>query len=112
MAKGTTYNHERIEFVDSRTGVRLMQVTSFPTMSMALPYFRRNFTTDSNTFVFLSQSEARRDAPWHLFRVDVDGMNLTQLTDGEGATGFVMSDLSGVRARCVARARAARRAEC
>jgi len=25
MAKGTTYNHERIEFVDARTGVCLMQ---------------------------------------------------------------------------------------
>jgi len=91
MAKGTTYNHERIEFVDARTGVRLMQVTSFPTMSMALPYFGRNFTGDSKTFIFVSQREARRDAPWDLFRVDTDGTNLTQLTECEGAAGFVMS---------------------
>ncbi|MCL6476134.1 MAG: oligogalacturonate lyase family protein [Firmicutes bacterium] len=91
MAKGTTYNHERIEFVDARTGVRLMQVTSFPTMSMALPYFGRNFTGDSKTFIFVSQREARRDAPSDLFRVDTDGTNLTQLTECEGAAGFVMS---------------------
>jgi len=91
MAKGTTYQHERIEFVDARTGVRLMQVTSFPTMSMALPYHGRNFTTDSSTFIFVSQCEARRDAPWDLFRVDVDGTNLTQLTESEGSAGFVMA---------------------
>lgn len=91
MAKGTTYNHERIEFVDARTGVRLMQVTSFPTMSMALPYFGRNFTSDSKTLIFVSQREAGRDAPWDLFRVDIDGTNLTQLTECEGAAGFVMS---------------------
>jgi Tol biopolymer transport system component len=91
MAKGTTYNHERIEFVDARTGVRLMQVTSFPTMSMALPYFGRNFTSDSKTLLFVSQREGRRDAPWDLFRVDTDGTNLTQLTECEGAAGFVMS---------------------
>lgn len=91
MAKGTTYNHERIEFVDARTGVRLMQVTSFPTMSMALPYYGRNFTGDSKTLIFVSQREARRDAPWDLFRVDTDGTNLTQLTESEGAAGFVMS---------------------
>ncbi|MDW8321637.1 MAG: oligogalacturonate lyase family protein [Armatimonadota bacterium] len=91
MAKGTTYNHERIEFMDARTGVRLMQVTSFPTMNMALPYFGRSFTSDSKTFIFVSQREAKRDAPWDLFRVDVDGANLTQLTECEGAAGFVMS---------------------
>ena len=91
MAKGTTYNHERIEFVDARTGVRLMQVTSFPTMSMALPYFERNFTSDSKSFIFVSQREARRDAPWDLFRVDTGGTNLTQLTECEGGAGFVMS---------------------
>lgn len=91
MAKGTTYNHERIEFVDARTGVRLTQMTSFPTMSMALPYFGRNFTADSRTLIFVSQREARRDAPWDLFRVDVDGTNLTQLTESEGAGGFVVS---------------------
>lgn len=73
MAKGTTYQHERIEFVDARTGVHLMQVTSFPTMSMALPYHGRNFTTDSKTFIFVSQREARRDAPWDLrFRSRTD----------------------------------------
>jgi oligogalacturonide lyase len=91
MAKGTTYNHERIEFIDARTNVRIMQVTSFPTMSMALPYYGRNFTSDSKTFIFISQREASRDAPWDLFRVGVDGTNLTQLTESEGAAGFVMS---------------------
>ena len=91
MAKGTTYLHERIEFVDARTGVHLTQVTSFPTMSMALAYFGRNFTSDSRTFIFISQREARRDAPWDLFRVDVDGANLTQLTDSEDAGGFAVS---------------------
>lgn len=91
MAKGQTYAHERVEFVDARTGVQVVQLTSFPTINMALPYQGRNFTSDSRTLIFLSQREARRDAPWDLFRVDVDGTNLTQLTDTGDAAGFAVS---------------------
>ncbi|MEM1552833.1 MAG: oligogalacturonate lyase family protein [Candidatus Bathyarchaeia archaeon] len=91
MAKGQTYNHERISFTDAKTGVHLLQLTSFPTMSMSLPYFSVNFTPDSKTLIFLSQREARRDAPWDLFRVDVDGANLTQLTESDGIGGFAIS---------------------
>jgi len=91
MAKGKTYTPERISFTDARTGVRLLQLTSFPTMSMSLSYYAMNFTPDSKTLIFLSQREPKRDAPWDLFRVDVDGLNLTQLTESEGLGGFALS---------------------
>jgi hypothetical protein len=85
MAKGRTYNHERISRVDPTTGVSYLQLTSFPTISMNLPYYYTNrtngFTADSDTLVFRSRRVANAEAPWDIFTVGVDGTRLTQLTE-------------------------------
>jgi hypothetical protein len=97
MAKGQTYNHERIAYTDARTGVRILQLTSYPTINYCLPYTNTNFTPDSMVLIFLSRREARRDAPWDLFRVSVEGSDLTQLTESEGVSGCALSpDGAGV----------------
>jgi hypothetical protein len=84
MAKGQTYNHERIARPDPTTGVEILQLTSFPVPNIALSYMSFCFTPDSHTVVFSSQREPRRDSPFDLFRVDADGTRLTQLTDADG----------------------------
>ncbi|MCC6731405.1 MAG: PD40 domain-containing protein [Chthonomonadales bacterium] len=84
MSKGQTYEHERVEFADAGTGAEIVQLTSFPTVSVCLPYVSPCFTPDSRRLIFVSQRQAARDAPWDLFRVDVDGSDLTQLTETEG----------------------------
>jgi len=81
--RGTIYGSERISLVDPATGVEYLQVTSSPVHSAALYYEHPSFTTDNRTFLFVSQRVAMRGAPWDLYRVDADGMNLAQLTDAE-----------------------------
>ena len=95
MAKGQTYNYERIPRVDPITGTRYMQLTSFPTINMHLSYCYPNltngFTADSRRVVFLSRRAAHRTAPWDVFRVGVDGADFVQLTEREGVRGAVVS---------------------
>ncbi len=91
MAKGTTYNHERIARTDPATGRPLLQLTSFPTMSWEMYYAVSNFVRGGRSLVFLSQRRAERGAPFDLFRVDVDGANLTQMADTEGMGGIVVA---------------------
>jgi oligogalacturonide lyase len=91
LAKAIFYQNERIEYTDAKTGAHLIQLTSYPVPSFCLPYVNTNFTPDSKTLVFLSQREARRDAPWDLFRVEADGSGLTQLTDFDDLSGPVLA---------------------
>jgi len=91
MSAGQVYYGEQIKFFDSKTKTEIIQLTSFPCISMALSYYQNFFTLDSRTLIFLSQREAFRDAPYDLFRVDVDGWNLTQLTELERVRGAVLS---------------------
>lgn len=90
MAKGQVSN-ERIHRTDPQTAVEILQLTSFPTPSMPFTYQRQNFTPDSKTFIFRSQRMSARDAPWDLFRVDTDGSNMVQLTDGGNAGTAALS---------------------
>jgi oligogalacturonide lyase len=98
MAKGQTYNHERISRTDHVTGRSMVQLSSFPTISEHMPYSCRGvtngFTHDSATIVFRSLRSVGRDAPQDLFRVDVDGANLGQLTGSDNASGFVVSSVA------------------
>jgi len=91
MAKGQEYNWERKFLRDEQTGVEIVQLTGFPTISHALYFHCPSFTTDSKTLVFLSYPELRRDATPDIFRVDVDGTNLVQLTDTRGINSVVMA---------------------
>ena len=95
MAKGQTYNHERIRRTDPTTGVNVLQLSSFPVTSMHVAYYYtgpvNGFTYDSTALVFLSKRSGDRHAPWDLFRVGVDGANLTQLTEHDSIGGIALS---------------------
>ena len=91
MAKGQEYNWERRFLRDEHTGVEIVQLTGFPTINQAFYFHVPSFTPDSKTLVFLSYTELRRDAAPNIFRVDVDGTNLVQLTDRPGIESAVLA---------------------
>ncbi len=91
MAKGKNYGTEAIHFVDSLTGAEIVQLTNNPTSSSNLYFENLNFTQDSNAVIFTSKRDAGRDAPTDLFRCDVDGKNLTQLTEDASFSGACLS---------------------
>jgi oligogalacturonide lyase len=95
MAKGQTYPHERIFRTDPHTGRAVTQLSSFPTTSMNLPYWymspNNGFTADSKTLVFRGKRSADRDAVWDILRVNVDGLDPTQLTEREGYAGVALA---------------------
>ena len=72
---------ERIQRVDPKTGVKVIQLASYPTPSAHFLYDWPCVTPDNQRVVLFSQRAASRDAPWDLFRVDADGLNLFQLTE-------------------------------
>jgi len=91
MAKGTILDHERIVRTDPKTGRSVLQLTSFPVMSAA-PYYGLNaFVRGGQSLCFWSQRAASRDAPSDLWRVNVDGSELTQMTDDHGLTGLAVA---------------------
>ncbi len=71
---------ERIERIDPRTGIRVIQLTSYPTPSAHFTYDWPSITPDNERVVIFCQRYGRRDAPWDIFRVDADGLNFVQLT--------------------------------
>lgn len=91
MARGQTYGSERIHHTDPRSGVQVVQLTSQPRVSWHM-YFENNFfTPDSKTVIFRRHRDLSLAAPADLFRCDVDGGNLVQLTDEDGAYGVALS---------------------
>ncbi len=72
---------ERIQRIDAQTGVKVIQLTSYPTPSAHLLYDWPSVTPDNRRVVLFCQRWVARDAPWDLFRVDADGLNLYQLTE-------------------------------
>ena len=95
MARGQTFSHERIRRTDPTTGRDVLQLTSFPLPSTHLAYYytcpTNGFAADSRTIVFLSRRSGDRHAPWDLFRVDVDGANLAQVSDRDHVGGIALS---------------------
>jgi hypothetical protein len=89
VAKGTHYR-ERVRFDDPATGVQGWQLTSFPTHSQHFSYAQNNFAPDSKTLLVRSQRVVHRDAPWDLFSVDIEGLELVQLTDWDDVQAAVM----------------------
>ena len=77
----TSLASERITRIDPTTGIKVIQLTSYPTPSMHLDYAWPSVTPDNQCVVFLCQRAASRAAPWDIFRCDTDGLNLYQLTD-------------------------------
>jgi oligogalacturonide lyase len=76
---------ERIQRVDPRTGVKVIQLTGYPVPAAHFLYDWPCVTPDNQRVVLFCQRAASRNAPWDLFRVDADGLNLFQLTErGDG----------------------------
>ncbi|HHZ92190.1 TPA: hypothetical protein EYN65_17060, partial [Candidatus Poribacteria bacterium] len=86
--RGKSYGWERIKIRDTETGVVYLQLTNAPVNSQVLYFEHQNFTSNNQSILFLSQRFASRNAGWDLFRVDVNGTNLVQLTDEEYSLGF------------------------
>lgn len=92
LSRGKHYPSERRFFKDPVTGVNITQLSSFPTVNMKFYFHVNAFTPDSKSVVFYSYRTAQRDAQIDVFKVDVDGMNLIQLTDTPGMSGSVLSN--------------------
>jgi len=79
---------ERIQRVDPKTGVKVIQLTGYPAPAAHFLYDWPCVTRDNERVVLFCQRAAARNAPWDLFRVDTDGLNLFQLTErGEAMEG-------------------------
>jgi hypothetical protein len=85
--RGTTFGREVVEMTDQITGAFVMQLTSAPNFSNNLYFEHQSFLCDDKTLLFISQRTPGRGVPWDLFRVDIDGRNLTQLTDEKHPLG-------------------------
>ena len=66
---------------DPQTGIKVIQLTSYPSPSAHFPYDWPCVTPDNQRLVLYCQRWAQRGAPWDIFRVDADGLNLFQLTE-------------------------------
>ncbi len=75
------YASERIQRVDPETGIKVVQLTSYPLPAVHLNYNWPSVSPDGRRVILMSQRYAGRRAPWDLFRVDTDGLNLFQLTE-------------------------------
>jgi hypothetical protein len=76
----TPHYSERIQRVDPKTGVRVVQLTSYPLPAAHLFYDWSCVTPDNRRMILYCQRFLQRGAPWDVFRVDTDGLNLFQLT--------------------------------
>ncbi|MBI4558740.1 MAG: hypothetical protein HY706_14255, partial [Candidatus Hydrogenedentes bacterium] len=90
MAKGTLHDCERVFFRDPRSGLKITRLTHHPCISMNLYFEMCSFTEDDGHVVFLSQRYAGREAPFDLFRVQTNGMDLVQLTDCDDIGGIAV----------------------
>jgi len=77
----TPFASERIQRYDPRTGIKVIQLTSYPLPSAHFLYDWPFVTPDNQRLVLFCQRSAARNAPWDIFRVDADGLNLFQLTE-------------------------------
>ena len=77
----TPYASERIQMIDPETGIKVIQLTSYPIPSTHFKYVWPSITPGNRHILLFCQRSARRDAPWDIFRCDPDGLNLFQLTE-------------------------------
>ncbi|OQB39314.1 MAG: hypothetical protein BWY06_01741 [Candidatus Latescibacteria bacterium ADurb.Bin168] len=87
-------NSERVQMTDPKTGIRITQITSYPTPSEPMAYDWPGITPDNRRVIFRAQRWSARDAPWDLFRCDVDGLDLFRLTKRAPECGRISACLS------------------
>lgn len=87
------YSWERQFLTDPVTGVKIIKLTSFPTINIKLYLHVNAFTADSKTLVFQSYHAQKRTSGIDLYKVNTDGTELVQLTqDREAASPVVSPD--------------------
>lgn len=91
MAKGQEYSSERKLFEDGKTGVGIVKLTAFPTVNTKFYFHVHAFAPDSQSLVFKSYKYAHRDSQIDIFKVNIDGKGLVQLTDRPDVGGAVVS---------------------
>ncbi|WP_028547395.1 PD40 domain-containing protein [Paenibacillus sp. UNC451MF] len=91
MNRGRSYSFERRFFRDAGTGAETVQLTSFPCVNIKLYFHVNAFTPDSQTLVFQTCALSSRDSKVDIFKVQIDGTGLTQLTDDAEAGSPVVS---------------------
>ncbi len=90
----SAFASERIQMNDPTTGIKVIQVTSYPTPSGQLSYYDwPSVTPDNGRLVFYGQRYTARSAPWDIYCVDTDGLGLFQLTkrDIESSPSIAMT---------------------
>lgn len=89
--RGREYPSERKMFTDPETGAHITRLTAFPAVHNKLYFHINQFTPDSKTLVFSCLRDSWRTAGQDIYRVDVDGLNLIQLTDDPDLSGPILS---------------------
>lgn len=87
---------ERRFFEDPETGVSIMQATSFPTVNMNMYFRSRCWTPDAQTFLFWSMTRPQRNGTLDLYRMNVDGTQFVQLTDGKSVGDAALHPAGGL----------------
>ena len=87
---------ERRFFEDPETGVKIMQATSFPTVNMNMYFHSRCWTPDAQTFLFWSMNQPARNKGYDLFRMNVDGTQFVQLTEGKSLGDAALHPAGGL----------------
>ena len=82
---------ERIAREDAETGVRIMQLTSFPLMHFHQYCYGQWITPDAKTLLLFGYRELKRDAPVDLWRVNNDGTDLALVAEN-GTWSAIMPD--------------------
>lgn len=88
--RGREYSCERRFFHDATTGTRITQLTDFPVPNQKFYFHINHFTPDGNTLVIRSARDLR-SSMIDVFRVDVDGRNLIQVTDSDTVSSPILS---------------------
>lgn len=87
-------NSERVQMIDPKTGIQVVQLTSYPTPSEPMAYDWPSITPDNRRVILRAQRWNERDAPWDLFRCDVDGLDLSRLSKRAPECGRISACLS------------------
>ena len=90
--RGREYPPERKFFNDEKTGVRITKLTAFPTVNSKFYFHINQFTPDGKALVFRSYRSCERSSGQDIFRVNVDGRGLVQVTDNPNMTGEILSN--------------------
>jgi len=85
------YPSERKFFTDEQTGAKITKLTAFPCVNQKVYFHINQFTPDSKTLIFFSERGGCRSAGKDIYKVDVGGMNLAQMTDRENLSSGILT---------------------